>query len=100
VGGVAAPPDAGAPRRRIALARALVADADILLVDEPTAHLDAASAQRVMDALTGHARDHGLGLLAIVHPGVDLGGFDRVLELRDGAVAPAAYPSSSPWSKA
>ncbi len=91
----------GGQRRRIALARALVADAGVLLVDEPTAHLDAGTAQRVMDALTVHAREQGQSLLAIVHPGVDLRGFDRVLELRGGVLGePAAQPSSSPLSRA
>ena len=80
----------GGQRRRIALARALLADTRVLVVDEPTAHLDPATAQLVLDALTRHARATGRSLLAIVHPGSDLSGFDRVLELRAGRLAPAA----------
>lgn len=65
----------GGQRRRIALARALLADTDVLLV-EPTAHLDPELAQRVLDALTNHARSRGQSLLAIVRPGVALDRFD------------------------
>lgn len=77
----------GGQRRRIALARALIADARVLIVDEPTAHLDPSTAQLVLDALLAHAAAQRQSLLAIVHPGVDLAGFDRVLELRDGTLA-------------
>jgi subfamily B ATP-binding cassette protein MsbA len=41
----------GGQRQRIAIARAVIRDAPILILDEPTAHLDAASEQLVVDAL-------------------------------------------------
>jgi thiol reductant ABC exporter CydC subunit len=76
----------GGQRRRIALARAFIADADVLIVDEPTAHLDPELARQVMAALITHARARGQSLLVIVHPGITLDGFDRVLALRGGRV--------------
>ncbi|HEX7310342.1 MAG TPA: thiol reductant ABC exporter subunit CydC [Gaiellaceae bacterium] len=39
----------GGQRQRLVLARALLADAPILVLDEPTAHLDTETAQRLMD---------------------------------------------------
>lgn len=76
----------GGQRRRIALARALLADARFLIVDEPTAHLDAASANDLVLTLVRHAHAHGQGLLAIVHGTGALDCFDRVVELRAGHV--------------
>lgn len=65
---------------RLALARAAVhADADLLLVDEPTAHLDTDTAQRVADALIELAR--GKTLIAATHDPVLAARMNRVVRL-------------------
>lgn len=48
----------GGEQQRVSIARALMWDAPIIIADEPTGSLDAESAQGVMDALRGIARDH------------------------------------------
>lgn len=48
----------GGEAQRIALARALLADADLLLLDEPTAHLDATTAEKVLNSLQGRTIVH------------------------------------------
>ena len=46
----------GGERQRLAVARCLVVDASLILLDEPTAQLDRRNAQRVIDLLTSSAR--------------------------------------------
>ncbi len=69
----------GGQRQRIVLARALLADAPVLILDEPTAHLDAATALNlVQDVLAAHARRT---VLLITHRNEGLDLVDRVVEL-------------------
>ncbi|CAN5729012.1 thiol reductant ABC exporter subunit CydD [soil metagenome] len=71
---------------RLALARVLVnADVDLLLVDEPTAHLDTETALRVTDALMVLAR--GKTVIVATHDPVLAARLDRVVSLGDvGAI--------------
>ncbi len=68
--------------RRIALARALVRDAPLLILDEPTADLDAESAALVAAAI-GEARE-GRAVLVIEHRPALARLADRVVRLADG----------------
>ncbi len=62
----------GGQRQRITLARALLADAPILVLDEPTAHLDSATAERLLGDILEAA--DGRSVLLITHrpEGLDL----------------------------
>jgi ATP-binding cassette, subfamily C, bacterial CydD len=74
----------GGELRRLAIARALLADASIILADEPTADLDGATADEVRSALLGAA--HGTTLIVATHD-VDLARrMDRIVTLCDGSV--------------
>lgn len=72
--------------QRVALARALVNDPHLLLLDEPTANLDARNARVVWDHLTELNRRDGLTILAITHNRDIASGASRVITLDTGAI--------------
>jgi ATP-binding cassette subfamily C protein CydD len=74
----------GGQAQRVALARLFLRDAGLLLLDEPTAHLDAATQERVIDAIAEYAR--GRSLLLVTHSHAVAERFARRLHLADGKV--------------
>ena len=62
-----------------------ITDPDIILADEPTAELDRAHAQEVIDALQGLAGD-GVTVVTASHDADVVGALGRVVRMRDGAV--------------
>jgi phosphonate transport system ATP-binding protein len=78
----------GGERQRVGLARALVSQASLLLVDEPLSALDPTRSEHAIQTLTQAAQRRGATLVATLHH-VDmaLAHFPRVIGLRDGALA-------------
>jgi putative ABC transport system ATP-binding protein len=88
----------GGERQRGAIVRALVRDPPILLLDEPTAHLDATRARELVELL-GYLRDEGKTIVCATHDGrlADDPRIDRVVTLADGRlVAPRDGTLSGP----
>ena len=77
----------GGMLRRLALARALLADPRVLVLDEPTAHLDPDT--RVDEVLADIlAATRGRTLILITHDHTRLAELDAVVELTPGRAAP------------
>lgn len=77
----------GGEQQRVALARAMANTPRILLADEPTGNLDAASGGTVVEQLFSVHRDQGTTLVLITHDPVLAARCDRVVEIRDGVIA-------------
>jgi ABC-type transport system involved in cytochrome bd biosynthesis fused ATPase/permease subunit len=77
----------GGERRRIALARTFLADAPVVVLDEPTAHLDPETAERLVDDAL-HATE-GRTVLLITHRVEGLDAVGRTLRLSRGRLAPS-----------
>jgi ABC-type transport system involved in cytochrome bd biosynthesis fused ATPase/permease subunit len=75
---------AGGERQRLAIARAILKDAPILVLDEPTAHLDALTEQRVWQALEEFMA--GRTTLLITHHRAGLALMDQVIGLENGRI--------------
>ncbi len=74
----------GGERQRVGLARALVSDASLWLVDEPLSSLDPSRAALAIDSLKQNAGERGVTLVTTLHQ-VDVATrFPRVIGLRDG----------------
>ena len=75
----------GGERQRLAIARALLKDAPILILDEPTGALDAQTEQQVLEGL--RRLTAGRTTIVIAHRLSTLRDADRVVVLQDGQVA-------------
>ena len=76
----------GGQAQRVALARGLVADPEVLFADEPTGSLDSVSGELVMDLLTAAAREHGTTVILVTHDARVAAYADREVIVRDGQV--------------
>ena len=76
----------GGEQQRVAIARALVNRPSLLLADEPTGNLDAATGEQVMDHLFARSRESGATLVLITHEArlADLCG--RTIRMMDGRI--------------
>lgn len=77
----------GGERQRAVLAMALAQEAGVLLLDEPTAHLDPAHQRETLDRVATLARVRGLAVVAVLHDlNLATAFASRVVVLADGAV--------------
>jgi zinc/manganese transport system ATP-binding protein len=76
----------GGQRQRALLAQGLARRAGLLLLDEPTTGLDAASAERIRAIMRSEAA-RGVAVVCVSHDRAVIADADRVVRLEDGLVA-------------
>lgn len=83
----------GGERQRVVVARALAQETPLLLLDEPTAHLDMGHQAAVFDLVRQLCRTEGKGVLAAVHD-LSLAGqyCDRLVMLNEGCIVGEGEP--------
>lgn len=77
----------GGQAQRVMIARALVNNPDILILDEPTVGIDQKSKENFLDLLVHLNTHHNISILMITHEMEILGDYvDKVFKLKDGAI--------------
>ncbi len=76
----------GGEQQRIAIARALVKNPDLILCDEPTGNLDFETGKKVLEVMRDINREEGRTFLLVTHNAVIAKMADRVIHFRDGRV--------------
>lgn len=79
----------GGEKQRLAVARAMYREASVLLIDEPTASLDAENRRRVIDLFTDFARG-GATVVVATHDDAMMDACDHLHRLRSAQPAPTA----------
>jgi iron complex transport system ATP-binding protein len=84
----------GGERQRVVVARALAQETPVLLLDEPTAHLDVGHQAAILALVRRAAREDGKAVLAVVHDLTLAAQYcDRLIMLDGGAVVAAGVPA-------
>ncbi len=77
----------GGERQRVGIARALMTQPSVLLVDEPTAALDRARSHDIVQLLAQEARERSVAVVMVTHDHDVLQYCDTVYEMIDGKLA-------------
>jgi putative ABC transport system ATP-binding protein len=76
----------GGQRQRVAIARAIVKRPQLVIADEPTANLDAVTADQIIGLMRELAHEHRTTFLVATHDDRMLRHCDRALRLADGVL--------------
>jgi putative ABC transport system ATP-binding protein len=82
----------GGEQQRVAVARALAGSPSMILADEPTANLDTANGEAVMETMVRLNKETGVTFVFATHDPRVIKYARRVITLRDGVIADNGAP--------
>lgn len=85
----------GGEQQRVAVARALVVEPEILIADEPTGNLDESTGAQIVDLMFSAQRKRKTTLVLVTHDPNLAGRCDRMIRVRSGEIDPAAAGSAA-----
>jgi putative ABC transport system ATP-binding protein len=85
----------GGEQQRVAIARAFVTAPSLLLADEPTGNLDAATGSQIIELMFGLNRERGTTLILVTHDEALSQRCDRVLRLAGGRLVSEDAPTEA-----
>lgn len=77
----------GGERQRVGIARALMSEPKVLLVDEPTSMLDQERGRAIVELLTARCNEHGVAALMVTHDQDMVNTANTVMYIRDGKLS-------------
>ncbi len=83
----------GGQRQRVSLARALVRQPKLVLMDEPTTYLDAETKEDLMQSIYSLHAELGITMIVVTHETFSSEFFDRMLFIQDGTLLPMGASS-------
>jgi putative ABC transport system ATP-binding protein len=77
----------GGEQQRIAIARALSNDPDIIVADEPTGNLDSGTGKKIMEILIDLHKNEGKTIVVVTHDPTIAHYSDQIVHIKDGQLA-------------
>ena len=86
----------GGEKQRLALARVMLMDPEVMLLDEPSASLDEETEARIFDLVTEFCRERCKTLIMVTHSEKGFTGYyDTLIRIRDGKVEQVTHKSGT-----
>ena len=85
----------GGEQQRVAIARSLVNDPDIVFADEPTGNLDSETTADVIQLMKTLHREKGLTFVIVTHDGTVGNATERVVLMRNGMITKSFQPTGA-----
>lgn len=76
----------GGEQQRVAIARSLINDPEIILADEPTGNLDSENSRKILDLLSGLNKELNQTVILITHDHDVANAAQRIIHMRDGRI--------------
>lgn len=76
----------GGEQQRVAIARGLIFDPEIIFLDEPTGNLDSAASEGIMELLSSLNKEFGTTVAQVTHSAKNAAYGNRTIEIKDGTI--------------